>query len=162
MKGKITKVDLLDDRMKIVKTFETIGEAARSVNRANSSLGQAIRNRTRCGGYRWQYHQYNENDLWFDHPTKPIKVSVSGMIQYPSGRKTFGFKNGEYFRCSFGSVHRIVAETFCPKIEMNDLVVDHINNIKFDNHASNLQWCTKAYNNQKEGLRQRNNKLTLC
>lgn len=158
MKGKITKVDQLDENFEIIKTFNTIGEACRSVNRNSSSLGQAIRRGTRCGSYRWKYHEYDINDIWFDHPIKPIKVSISGMIQYPSGRKTLGFKNGEYLRCSYGAIHRMVAETFCPRVDNENLVVDHINNKKTDNNASNLQWCTKAYNNQKEGLRQRNNK----
>lgn len=44
-------------------------------------------------------------------------------------------------------VHRIVAETFIPNPE-NKPEVDHINRIRTDNRADNLQWVTKLENLQ--------------
>ena len=41
--------------------------------------------------------------------------------------------------------HRIVCDTFHPNI--NKLpVINHINEIKTDNRADNLEWCTRKYN----------------
>lgn len=57
-------------------------------------------------------------------------------------------------------VHRLVAETYIPKIiGKND--VNHINGIKTDNRVENLEWCTKGENTihaLKIGLRKKNEK----
>ncbi len=45
-------------------------------------------------------------------------------------------------------VHRLVAETFCPKLKNEDNTVNHKNSIRNSNHYRNLEWCT-----QKENIR---------
>lgn len=43
-------------------------------------------------------------------------------------------------------IHRLVAEAFIPNTDgFTD--VNHINEVKTDNRASNLEWCSKFYNN---------------
>lgn len=42
-------------------------------------------------------------------------------------------------------VHRLVAESFLKK-ESDWLEVNHKNWVKTDNHANNLEWCTKSEN----------------
>ena len=45
------------------------------------------------------------------------------------------------------SVHRIVAEAFCEKHD-GDTEVNHLNEIKDDNRAENLEWCSHAENSR--------------
>lgn len=56
-------------------------------------------------------------------------------------------------------IHRLVAEAFVPKPSSTEsLVVDHIDNNKHNNDASNLQWLTQADNIRKA---KRKNKRTI-
>lgn len=50
-------------------------------------------------------------------------------------------------------VHRIVAEAWLPD-EKNECI-NHKNENKLDNRVSNLEWCSKAYNNTYNGKAQR-------
>lgn len=63
------------------------------------------------------------------------------------------FLNGaETKKCLY--VHRIVAQAFCDKPEDCDYV-NHIDEDKHNNNASNLEWVTKHYNNTYNGKTQR-------
>ena len=61
-----------------------------------------------------------------------------------------------YYRigcCSNGiskveAIHRMVAEIYCSGY-FEGAHVDHIDNNRANNHYTNLQWCTKEYNNSK-------------
>ena len=46
-------------------------------------------------------------------------------------------------------VHRMVAEVWVPGY-FEDAHVDHIDCNNQNNHYTNLQWCTKEYNNKKK------------
>ena len=66
--------------------------------------------------------------------------------------------NDEYFdklnNCY--DIHRVVAETWCNKPNINErLVVDHIDGDKHNNLASNLRWVTYKENSNAQDVQER-------
>ena len=51
------------------------------------------------------------------------------------------------------AIHRLVAEAWLP--DERSECINHKNENKLDNRVSNLEWCTKAYNNTYNGKTQR-------
>ena len=58
-------------------------------------------------------------------------------------------------------VHRIIAKAFCEN-PMNLSEVDHINNVKTDNRASNLRWTSRLENNRRLHKRRAASKNFKC
>lgn len=86
-----------------------------------------------------------------------IKSLRTGKLRKPTPNGQNGylmlFLNGEnQKKCVY--VHRIVAEAFCPKPVGCDFV-NHKDEVKHNNKASNLEWVTKYYNNTYNGKTQR-------
>ncbi|MCH4008116.1 NUMOD4 motif-containing HNH endonuclease [Companilactobacillus sp.] len=84
-----------------------------------------------------------------------VKSTVTGQIQKLSkpGRRTAYLKTS--FQDDNGKirtfdVHRLVAELFCTKPEIDKvLVVDHLNGNTKDNRADNLEWITISENQRR-------------
>ena len=66
--------------------------------------------------------------------------------------KVFLSKNGKRHNIY---VHRLVAYAFIPNSDNTKNEINHINEIKTDNRATNLEWCDRHYNNTYNGLRYR-------
>ena len=49
-------------------------------------------------------------------------------------------------------VHRLVASAFIENDDESKTDINHKNEIKSDNRADNLEWCTASYNNAYNGL----------
>ena len=103
-------------------------------------------------------------EIWKDLPGYEglYQVSNLGKVKslnyHRSGRNKImkGIKEGHGYLylnlCKNGErkreyIHRLVLSTFYPVINMNELEVNHINEIKSDNKLDNLEWCDRAYNN---------------
>lgn len=79
--------------------------------------------------------------------TKMLPPSLMSQRKWNSGYLSVTLKKNGKRECL--SVHRMVAIAFVPN--PNDYpCIDHRNDDKSDNRASNLQWCTHEFNNSKE------------
>lgn len=67
---------------------------------------------------------------------------VKGLPRRHGYLAVFLYKDGKR---RHESIHRLVAEAFCARRE-GDTDVNHKNEIKTDNRASNLEWCTHKEN----------------
>lgn len=52
-------------------------------------------------------------------------------------------------------VHRLVAQAFIPNDNIFNTEINHINELKSDSRASNLEWCDRSYNVTYNGLQKR-------
>ena len=93
----------------------------------------------------------NVRSLGFDkwHKGKMLKPHLDGKKNY---LQICLHKDKKLYR---KQIHRLVAETFIPN-NKNLPVVNHKNEIKTDNKAENLEWCTVQYNSVYGSARYRN------
>lgn len=78
------------------------------------------------------------------------------MIIKPKINK-FGYYYLTLYRNSIkwsARVHKLVANAYVPN-QHNYQCVNHIDENKLNNRADNLEWCSKAYNNTYNNIRQR-------
>lgn len=70
-----------------------------------------------------------------------LKVDVYGYLQVP-------FCNNKKGTVKYLQAHRVVMETWCPKMNMwkDKLTVDHLDHNKRNNTTKNLEWVTKQEN----------------
>lgn len=77
------------------------------------------------------------------HPVRHWKVRVLKQKTDRGGYKRVGLwkdlKEKDWL------VHRLIAETFIPKVSGKELI-NHIDGNPSNNHVSNLEWCTYAEN----------------
>lgn len=94
-------------------------------------------------------------ELWLGHPDiEKIEVSSFGRVRsvkghyYKSNRITGGYLQ-VYFSINGKQmnklVHRLVAEAFIPN-QNNMPEVNHKDGNRSNNNVSNLEWCSKSYN----------------
>lgn len=73
--------------------------------------------------------------------------------KHSNGYLTVGLCKDRKRKCV--TVHRLVADAFISNDDETKNEINHINEVKTDNRASNLEWCDRSYNNAYNGLRQR-------
>lgn len=95
-------------------------------------------------GYEGLYEVSNNGavaSLNYRHTGK--RVVLTQKVEPTGYRKILLYKEGKR---KMVSVHRIVADAFIPKVDGLDFV-NHKDERKGNNNVNNLEWCTKAYNN---------------
>lgn len=96
-------------------------------------------------GYEGLYKVDTNGDVW----TK-LKASPRSSGGWEGYKVVTLYSNG---KARSTPIHRVVAKAFIRKSKERTCV-NHINNFKDDNRASNLEWCTQAENirhAQKQG-----------
>lgn len=109
-------------------------------------------------GYEGLYEVSNMGRVrsheWELVSTKGLHYKRPGRIRKPvlgkNGYYTMFLVTGHNQEKECLYVHRVVAEAFVENPNNYDFV-NHKNEIKTDNRAENLEWCTKQYNNTYNG-----------
>ena len=107
----------------------------------------------------WEYEIEDdlENEKWINYEINNdiLKISNMGRIIDIKGNKTFGNsnKNNDGYRTitinkNAYNLHRLICQAFHPIDNPENFVVNHINHIKNDNRAENLEWATPLENNK--------------
>lgn len=96
---------------------------------------------------------YQVSDLGRVRSLKFGRVKVLRAYENRYGYlKVFLWKYGKRYNIY---VHRLVSYAFIPNDDETKNEINHINEVKTDNRATNLEWCDRSYNNAYNGLRQR-------
>lgn len=85
-------------------------------------------------GYEGYYSVSNMGTVWSHYNEKPLKPILTKGGYHVVHLSLFG-------KATRVPVHRVVAEAFIPNPEAKP-TVNHINEIKTDNRADNLEWAT--------------------
>ena len=90
------------------------------------------------------------------HNEKYEISSAGGIRRGEKILRPFSAKNTGYMQIELSrerySMHRLVAELFCPGKSEERNVVNHINGIRDDNRAENLEWVTHSENHKHSYL----------
>lgn len=140
----------------IIREWPSICEAALHFGVNHGCIRKAInRQNNFYKGYNWKYKEFPdfEGEIWKKHPIHPIRFSNLGRI---SRDKTKFFVKPSYdcyakikIQKRNYSVSRLILETFRPNENSDNLVCDHLNEIKNCNALFNLEWVTRQENGKR-------------
>lgn len=87
---------------------------------------------------------------WITNDGKVLSSSRSSLKEMnqstsKNGYKQIGLMNNDGKQITL-PIHRLVALAFCDNHDDINIHVNHIDEDKTNNHFSNLEWCTPAYN----------------
>lgn len=156
-------VNQYDKNDNYIKTFDSIEEAALSIDKTRHTIIRVLKGKNKTGGgYKWKYAiEKNKIDSLDDYV--PIKdypnysVSKSGNIYSIKNKKILkpvpnkkGYcyvtlcnnnKKHNYY------IHQLVAQHFIENDEPNNKIyVNHKDKNKANNVVDNLEWCTASEN----------------
>jgi len=140
----------------IIKIWNSVTEAANSIDRNEANVLHACINGGLCGGYNWDY--YNKpinNEIWIElnEFDKSLSVSSKGRIKTFMGKIYKGTIQTGYYSTTVyinekkccKRVHRLMAQAF---LGQSELQVNHKNGNKLDNRLINLEYMTNQQNCQ--------------
>jgi hypothetical protein len=90
------KVAQLDKDDKVIKMFDSLKDAAESINMSDSSISRVVRgiNKT-AGGYKWKY--INDDNVPVDNIKKVLEIDLSKGIPIPDFSHYYVFKDGKVY-----------------------------------------------------------------
>lgn len=100
--------------------------------------------------------------MWIDYNDKFAVSSEGDVFNKEFNRIVIGSINNKgYIRITMSKgktmmLHTLVGKLFLPRIEINGLMIDHINRNKLDNRACNLRWVSSSINNLNRGIPKNN------
>ena len=100
-------------------------------------------------GYEGLYKVSNKGNVYSVERISSQGVKIGGQTLKPSNNNRGGYPRLDLRRNGIRkneSVHRLVAEVFIPNPN-NYPEVNHKDENKTNNNVSNLEWCTRKYNN---------------
>jgi hypothetical protein len=161
---EVFQIDLATNT--VINKFRSCGYAAKSLgfvkfNKNASAIRSVCENKIkRAYGFGWAYNSSEDHDLpgeqWAEiaeHPGCYISTSGrfrknKGIIKLGSLQKSSGYRHIEIKNKCY-KVHRIVAQAFISNPQPDVLIfVNHLNGVKTDNSASNLEWVSPSANAQ--------------
>lgn len=140
-----------------IVTYASLLEAARDMGVHVGALWNALKGSGVYKGYSWRYLDTHFKGLWKDIPPQLVggktgyAASECGMIRFPNGRITAGVENHlGYLRVGinyhYHYVHRLIAQVYLPPAAHEEILVNHRDGIKTNNHVTNLEFVTYAGN----------------
>jgi len=149
-KGKIRPIDQYTLEDEFVKSWASAKEIEETFSYGHSSISACCRGETGSSyGFHWEYRiEVIEGEQWL--PCDPFHCSDYGRVRFPTGRITYGYTGDGYrYVACHGltySVHGIICTAFTGEAPDPSMVVNHINEIRDDNRAVNLEWLSNADN----------------
>ena len=98
---------------------------------------------------------YQVSDLGRVRSHKSGEWRVMSGSKDSSGYLQVGLYKGK--KAKLFSVHRLVAQAFIPNDDDSKTVINHKNEIKTDDRATNLEWCDYQYNSTYNDIHLRRN-----
>ena len=147
------KVAQFDPDGQLIKVWDSLIEAAASIQANRKTMSRICRNNSIYCGYKWKYVDTDkiEGEEWrsvFFNSTI-IQASNYGRIKSDKGR-IVGSDGDGYLRVAIKGhkayVHRLVCQAWTPIEHPEMFMVNHIDNNGLNNRIDNLEWVTSSGN----------------
>ena len=155
MKAFERKIWTDEEEVFLRENFETLSNAelGRQLNRNSSKVANKLHSLRLVREQVNQYEGDLEGELWKEYEEHYLISNMGRVYSHNiSALCRFQINNKGYYQMSFRGktrlVHVIVATLFVPKPKIEGLEVNHIDGIKTNIAASNLEWVTHKENLQ--------------